>query len=276
MTLPVPIDVSVIPLPDTGDWRVRLLREYLASLGHDTLPLDPREMSGYRGFLTCKGYKPNSIAYCLAPVRAAYRLIGLETAKIIRGPRRSFGYLKDPVSRTDTRKLLRYVDGNCGLRDRLIVYLMAYLGLRDVEISRLDMGDTFVEDDRLKARIWGKKRDGKDTRISLGSEVALLMLDYLGTLDRKVGEPMFLGRKGCRLRPHVISRIVSEIMRSAGVKNEGNDHRITPHSLRHTAVTTVLKKTGSIRKAQRFARHIDVRSTEVYAHDVEDTPEIEY
>jgi integrase/recombinase XerC/integrase/recombinase XerD len=41
---------------------------------------------------------------------------------------------------------------------------------------------------------------------------------------------------------------------------------ITPHSFRHYFVTTVLRGTGNLRLAQRFARHASPTTTTRYLH----------
>lgn len=56
-------------------------------------------------------------------------------------------------------------------------------------------------------------------------------------------------------------------MRRAGYDSE----RITAHSLRHTAGTTAQRITGNIYLTQRYMRHSDPATTEVYLHiDTED------
>jgi site-specific recombinase XerD len=52
------------------------------------------------------------------------------------------------------------------------------------------------------------------------------------------------------------TRSVKRIALAAGVK-----HRISPHSLRHTFVTTMLDAGVSLRDTQIVARHADPRTT---------------
>ena len=52
--------------------------------------------------------------------------------------------------------------------------------------------------------------------------------------------------------------------RAAGVR--GNK---TTHSLRHTAITQVIMKSGSIQKAQSVARHKSVDTTMIYFHEID-------
>ncbi|MGE5073172.1 MAG: tyrosine-type recombinase/integrase, partial [Anaerolineae bacterium] len=42
--------------------------------------------------------------------------------------------------------------------------------------------------------------------------------------------------------------------------------RITPHSLRHYFVTTVLRASGNLKMAQELARHTNIAVTQRYAH----------
>ncbi len=269
--------LPAIQITDRRDWRMKVLLEYLASRGLEMLPGDPNQMTAYRAWLEQKGYANTTISILLSPVREAYRLVGIETRKIIRSPRRTFGFLKDPVPLGETKALLKYADAHCSLRDRLIVYLMAYLGLRDVEVSRMNVGYFYREDNKYWLRVWGKGRSGPDEKKRVANELLFLMFEYREKVlvGRKPEDPMFIGKKRARLLPCVVSRIVANIMKAAGVKREDNDHRITPHSLRHTAVTKVVKEHG-VRKGQVFARHVDVRATELYAHDRDDYhPEVE-
>ncbi|MEA3404016.1 MAG: tyrosine-type recombinase/integrase [Armatimonadota bacterium] len=45
----------------------------------------------------------------------------------------------------------------------------------------------------------------------------------------------------------------------------GIDKRVTPHVLRHTAATRMLKAVGDVRRVQEFLGHADVSTTQVYA-----------
>jgi integrase/recombinase XerD len=264
-------DTQILPLPklDRGGWRLDRLREFLAEMGYEGLPADPRKMEGYREFLEKKGYKPNSVANALVPIRLVYlTVLGINTSKIIRAPKRPLMHLKDAVPEGETKQLLSWTDEHCSRRDRLWIRLMVYLGLREIEISRLDVGDFFPEDDVYRLRVWGKGRGQKDQKLKVENGLLRVMLQYHEEIQgRKIGEPMFSGQRG-RVHPATISKVVTNIMRGAGVKREENTLRLTPHSLRHTAVTKVLKESGSIRTAQLFARHTDSRTTEIYAHDV--------
>ena len=51
--------------------------------------------------------------------------------------------------------------------------------------------------------------------------------------------------------------------RKAGIRENSK----TTHSLRHSAITAVIRAGGSLLQAQRVARHTDPKTTEKYIHD---------
>jgi integrase/recombinase XerD len=79
----------------------------------------------------------------------------------------------------------------------------------------------------------------------------------------EVAGPLLLGatREGepKRLDRYDAARIVRRLARAAGIRR-----RISPHSLRHTAITLALDAGVPLRDAQDFARYADPRTTRRY------------
>lgn len=250
------------------NWIAELLNGYLLLKGLTILPQDPREIKDYPEYLKEKGYAATTIAVCLAPVREAYAMVGINTKRIIKAPAGPKGFLKDAVTVNDMIHLLKYMQDK-KIRDKAIVYLCAYLGLRDVEISRLDAGDFYLDGEgKHWLRIWGKYRSCKDDKFRvINSDLLTIMIQYQNEvlIQRQEKDAMFIGKKGKRLRPDCVSRLISGIMKKAGVKISS---RITPHSIRHGAGTQLWYITRDIRLVQRFLRHSDIKTTQRYLHDI--------
>jgi len=264
------IQPTLKPAPLEGtDNRYKVLRAYLDNHGLDGLPGNPYDMKDYRIWLEAQGYAQTTIINHISVLRELYRHVGIETSRILKSPSVPSGFLKDALGDSEAIRLLDFSDKTCSLRDRLIIHLMLNLGLRECEIKRIDVGDFYQQDQRYWLRIWGKKASGKDQKMEVCNGLLDIMLDYRNQYLKGMpsDHPFILSRKGGRICHGSLSRIVSGIMQAAGVKTDENSHRITPHSLRHTAVTKVLQISGNIRIAQKFARHKDVRTTERYAHD---------
>ena len=60
-------------------------------------------------------------------------------------------------------------------------------------------------------------------------------------------------------------------MQAAGYDSE----RITAHSLRHTAGTAVMELTGDLYLTQKYMRHSNPATTEIYLHNQTETREAE-
>ena len=82
-------------------------------------------------------------------------------------------------------------------------------------------------------------------------------------IDAAVGERtdgLLLARPdGARLDRHAAGRIVRRLAKKAGI-----DKPISPHSLRHTAITAALDAGCSLRDVQDYVRHADPRQTRRY------------
>lgn len=134
-------------------------------------------------------------------------------------------------------------------RARLIVLLMHQLGLRCVEVARLQVADW----DRSGAelRVVGK---GGDPRYSQ-------VLDDLAVmLDRRCA-----GRSGpiVGITAGRVSLLVSGWMAAAGIKG-GRYDGISAHALRHTAASELLDGCGNVRLVQEFLGHASLATTERY------------
>ncbi|MEV4352715.1 tyrosine-type recombinase/integrase [Actinoplanes sp. NPDC049596] len=76
------------------------------------------------------------------------------------------------------------------------------------------------------------------------------------------GGPLFLTPSGRPIYELFVYRLIRRLARSAGLAAAG---ALSPHSLRHTAITEILDATGGdLRRAQDFAGHADPRTTRRY------------
>jgi integrase len=232
---PPPEETEYLPVPDRGNWWLNRLRQYLSEQGYEGLPVNPKEMEGYRKWLESKGYRPNSVACALAPVRKVYSDHMIYSLTVLGYVGHHQGRSVDPISEEETKRLIEYAD-QCRPKDRAIIYLKAYLGLRDVEIARLNIGDLFEKDGEHWLRMSAAREGREDTFLRVEKGLLKTMLAYHGEIKgRNVGHPMFFGQRG-RMHPATISQTVTAIMRAAGVKREDNDDRIKPHSLRNAVM----------------------------------------
>ena len=85
------------------------------------------------------------------------------------------------------------------------------------------------------------------------------MLDQRG---RPETGPLFVTPSGKGIYELYVYRLVRQLAERAGIPAA---HKLSPHSLRHTAITEFLDATnGDLRRAQDFAGHADPRTTRRY------------
>ena len=156
-----------------------------------------------------------------------------------------------------------------GKRLKAIYLLAVNCGLRTVEISRANIKDIETRGGQAYLYIWGKGHTEPDTRKPLAPEVKAAIDEYLETrTDNPSGSsPLFVstGNRsgGQRIAPTTISTMLKQALQAAGYDSE----RITAHSLRHTAGTSVMTLTEDLFITQQYMRHSNPATTEIYLHN---------
>lgn len=258
------------------------LMEYARSEGLDFAHLAAEDIDGFKSHLTAAGRRPSTLSIYLAGVRSYYRFVadaglGEDVAGSVKGAKQPKGFKKEVLSRDEAREMLGAIDTSTlqGKRDFALVNLMLRCALRDAEVARARCGDIeFPTREAAVLKVWGKGRAERDDFVVLDEAALSPISDYLAARAQAAGaypgddEPLFasLSRRnaGSALTTRTVSRIVKDSMRAVGIDSE----RYTAHSLRHTAVTYALLGGASVQEAQAMARHADISTTMLYAHNV--------
>ena len=186
--------------------------------------------------------------------------------------KRSLDFYRDALSIPQIRDLFLAIDRNTpnGLRDYALINMLIRTGLRTIEVSRANNEDIYKIADTDILRVQGKGRSEKNDKVVLTHNAIKPILVYQSArkvLDPKA--PLFASvsnhNQQQRLSTHSISRIIRHYFRLAGIVS----NRITPHSLRHTAITLALRGGASLQEAQAMARHQNINTTMIYAHNID-------
>jgi integrase/recombinase XerC/integrase/recombinase XerD len=192
-------------------------------------------------------------------------------AKGIKGAKKPRGFRKEALTVSQVKDVLYEVKGNTlqEKRDYALLNLLVRTGLRTIEIIRANVEDIQQQAGEAILYIQGKGRDSKDEFVLLTEETLKPIREYLSELKLKEGDPLFISLSdrnyGKRLSTRSVSRIVKTNLISSGL----NDSRLTAHSLRHTAVTLSLLGGATVQEAQALARHSNINTTLIYAHNIE-------
>jgi integrase len=159
-------------------------------------------------------------------------------------------YHKDSLTETQRKRMLKVCKNP---RDRAIITLMAWNGLRSIEVLRLMVSD--LKFGQGKISIWGKGKSekSKDT-IKLSSVAKKELRSYLKKTKIKRGKvfPEFARRE--------LDELINAYFRKLRVKG-----KFSPHSLRHTAGQVMYDKKIPLELIQKTLRHADMRTTMIYA-----------
>lgn len=182
---------------------------------------------------------------------------------------------RPPRTLTDaeTKKILD-VTGKAaaGFRDHMIISLALGCGLRQSEIVALTIGDVTKADRKTPKRTIqlvvfkraGAGNDPKDQRCHLPDSTFYKLEKYIKAVRADQwypNTPLFFSRKNVSLS----TRAVRAMWRLW--QERANFDLIYPfHTLRHTFITNVRRKTGDLRLAQKAARHINIQTTVRYEH----------
>jgi integrase/recombinase XerC len=225
----------------------------------------------YRNHLHAAGRAPSTINRRLAAVRSLVRLArvtglapwsleveGVEgrSYKDTRGPGADgFRRLRERAAgRTDAK----------GLRDRAIVALLHDMALRRGEVVGLDLAD--YDPDAGTLAVLGKGRTAKE-RLTLPPPTREALASWLAVREPGYG-PLFRSldpaRKGDgRLTGAAVYGIVRRLGEAVGL-------RCRPHGLRHRGITAALDAGLDLRAVQRYSRHRDLRTLQLYDDNRQD------
>jgi len=155
-----------------------------------------------------------------------------------------------------------------GLRNLAVLRLLSSTGLRVGELSALSRAQV-----NLTKREFTVRGKGCKVRLVFMSQSARDALqEYLDTRDDNF-EPLFLSNsnkskaaittkgESMRLQPQAIQRIVRISALKAGIVK-----KVTPHVLRHTFATELLRRGADIRSVQEILGHASITTTQIYTH----------
>jgi site-specific recombinase XerD len=204
------------------------------------------------------GQRPASRRAYLSTVKVFCRWC-LEWDLLEQDPCRSAGRVREP--RLEPRALssaqmarLRLVLPD--LEARVIVELMAWQGLRCVEVSRLAVEDW----DRRLGRITVRGKGDNERVIAVGDRVGELLARHVGS--RTSG--LVVGWQPSRL-----SRRVRGWLEQAGLKGGPYDG-VSAHALRHTAASDLYEACRDPKAVQTFLGHRNVATTDRYLRSGDD------
>jgi site-specific recombinase XerD len=201
------------------------------------------ELRALFSFLYLQGLTPRFLSAAVPPVA------GWRDTTVPAGP-----------SGGDVERLLCSCDRSdlAGMRDFAILTLLARLGLRSVEVSRLELEDLDWRAGEITVR--GKAR--RQDRLPMLADVGEAIAAYLAASPERDGtRRVFLTIRPPRrpIRPDLVGDVARRACARAGLAQAG------AHRLRHALATELLRQGATLTQISQVLRHSDLATTAIYA-----------
>lgn len=172
--------------------------------------------------------------------------------------------LPDVISTEQANALLdqHFPETAAGQRDRAMLEVLFGCGLRVSELTALDLGDVFLDEEVV--RVIGK--GSKERVVPLVGCAHDVLASYLGTWRPELLRPVrptqavFLNQRGGRLSRQTVYGVCERYGRLVGIEG------LHPHTLRHSFATALLEGGADLRVVQELLGHSSISTTQVYTH----------
>lgn len=197
-------------------------------------------------------------------IKNDYKVMQPEKLEVPKNKDHSLKFLDETqIERLLSQPLLSTKDG---LRDRVILELLFSTGLRVSELVNLNRDQI-----NLTTREFGVIGKGGRSRIVFISKQAGSILDkYLKSRMDKA-KPLFIHYSGkkdivsdensLRLTARSVQRLVKKYVRNAKLPVNA-----TPHTIRHSMATDLLRSGADLRSVQEILGHKNIATTQIYTH----------
>jgi integrase/recombinase XerC len=247
------------------------LAEFVEFVGPEELKaIDHQLIRAYLGQLYERGVSKATVARALSSIRSFFkwmgreRMIELNPALLVASPK-----LPKRLPRVPTMEEMNLVldakmpeEASFAERDRLILELLYGCGIRNSELTGINLEDIHLAQGLILVRGKGKKQRlvpfGEAARMALGSYLpqrARVLEQHRRTAECAV----LVNLRGTRLTTRSVGRIVKAIAVAGGLPNE-----VHPHTLRHAFGTHMLEEGADLRAIQELLGHERLSTTQRY------------
>lgn len=209
-----------------------------------------------------KGVTQNYIYLVTVVCKKFFEFGGIHILKEIQTPKRTKSLPKH-LNEHEVENLINAFDKqDCktkraeaiNLRNKVILALLYSSGLRVSELVYLLTDSVDLRERTIRIRGKGEK----DRIVLFDENTKILIEDYIEKKNDD-NEFLFVNRCGNHLTPRYIQMMIKDHAKAAGIKK-----KVTPHILRHSFATHLLKNGVDIRAIQQLLGHSNLSTTQIY------------
>lgn len=236
-------------------------------INKDFAKLNKKDIQNYIQKLS-KSENASSVSRSISTLKSFYKFLelnkytSLNPLTTITNPK-TVKKLPKILSEEEIEKLLDInLKTDFDYRNKAMLELMYSSGLRVSELINLNVND--IDLSNASVRIFGK--GSKERIIPLNDYAIDALNNYILNHRRslfKHGESnyLFLNNHGNKMTRQGFFKILEKIAKEKGIKSE-----LSPHTLRHSFATHLLKHGADLRSIQELLGHSDISTTQIYTH----------
>lgn len=154
------------------------------------------------------------------------------------------------------------LNDNYSYRNKAMIELMYATGLRVSELINLKIYD--IDLNECIVRTMGK--GSKERIIPLGNYAVNALEIYINEyrysfIKKETNDYLFLNNHGKKMTRQGFFKIIKSLAKEKGIKTD-----FSPHTLRHSFASHLLKYGADLRTIQELLGHSDISTTQIYTH----------
>lgn len=229
--------------------------------------IDKKGIDNYISYLN-KNINAKSLSRHISCLKTFYKYLILD-GYVVKSP---VSHLTNPkisknlpkvLTEEEVIKLLEVdLTDSYSFRNKAMLELMYSSGLRVSELINLKVGD--IDFNMNLVRVFGK--GSKERIVPLGDYAIEALDNYINIhranlLKKQPSDFLFLNSRGTKMTRQAFFKIIKKQAAKAGVKTE-----LSPHTLRHSFASHMLKHGADLRTIGELLGHVDISSTQIYTH----------
>jgi len=230
--------------------------------------ISSEDLKEYIKYLNNKNLNEKSISRNISCLKSFYKFLNINKiitdnpSEVLFIPKIKKS-LPNTLTEEDVFKLLdiNLID-NYSYRNKAMIELMYGTGLRVSELVNLRLQDVDLSEDIV--RTFGK--GSKERVVPLGEFASESLKEYINKyrssmLKKYNNDYLFLNNHGSKMTRQGFFKIIKKLAEEKGINKE-----LSPHTLRHSFASHLLKYGADLRTIQELLGHSDISTTQIYTH----------
>lgn len=241
------------------------LNKYEEFLKKDILESDTEDLERYLKYI--KNLESTTVAHKITSIKSYFNynikrgIVSVNPADKVSRPKLT-KHLPEYLTEEEVGKLLDVeVRSPYDYRNKTILELLYSSGIRISELVNIKTPN--YDSEECLIRIMGK--GSKERIVPLGDYAVNIMNDYMNNyrplINKKHTDYVFVNNRGDKISRQFIFKVIKKEALKKGIKKD-----ISPHTLRHTFATHLLKNGADLRIIQELLGHENISTTQIYTH----------